>query len=70
MFRRHPLIPGLGVLIFIFMISGYCRAAPAVSLPAGQYEFATVPSGIVVTHDMVVKNTGDAPLKIKGIRGQ
>ncbi len=70
MFRRHVLIGLWGSFLLFFSAFGYCAAAPALFLPSTEYEFGPVPSGVMVTRDIVVKNTGDAPLRIKGVRGQ
>ncbi len=70
MFRRHVLIGLSGTFLLFFSAFGCYAAAPALFLPSTAYEFSPVPSGVTVTRDIVVKNTGDAPLRIKGVRGQ
>ena len=39
-------------------------AGPRVVLPEDRYEFASVVEGAEVAHDFLVKNEGDAPLRI------
>ena len=41
---------------------------PAVFLPATRYEFDPVLEGQEVTHDFVIQNKGDGPLKVKKVK--
>ena len=41
---------------------------PAVYLPASRYEFDPVLEGQEVTHDFVIQNKGDGPLKVQKVK--
>ena len=41
---------------------------PCAFLPTDSYEFASVVDGTMITHDFVIQNKGDAPLKILKIK--
>lgn len=41
---------------------------PAVFLPQNVYEFDPVAEGTVVTHEFVIQNQGEKPLKIEKIK--
>lgn len=41
---------------------------PCAFLPADSYEFAPVVDGVMIMHDFVIQNKGDAPLKILKIK--
>ena len=43
-------------------------ATPQVALPEAKYEFAPVVDGSIVSHDYLVKNTGDGPLDITQVK--
>lgn len=43
-------------------------AAPIAQVPESGFTFATVVDGADVLHDFVIKNTGDAELKIEKVR--
>lgn len=57
----------VGILLFLGCILGtgsLALAGPRVVLPENSYEFSSALEGSEVSHDFVVKNQGDEPLKI------
>jgi len=43
------------------------EAAPKAVVPEPSHAFAQVLEGVVVTHDFVIRNQGDAPLVIRKV---
>jgi hypothetical protein len=43
------------------------EAAPKAVVPEPSHVFAQVLEGVVVTHDFVIRNQGDAPLVIRKV---
>ena len=54
--------------IIATVLVGQAAAEPQLSIPKATHDFGTVLQGTKVTHDFEIKNTGDAPLAIKGIQ--
>ena len=42
---------------------------PRIFFPETVFDFGTIPEGSEVTHTFIVKNTGDAPLKLIKAKG-
>lgn len=56
-----------GILLFLGCILGsgsLALAGPRVVLPENSYDFSPALEGSEVSHDFIVKNQGDEPLKI------
>lgn len=49
-------------------VSKQTQPSPSVFVPESQYTFPPVLDGTEVTHDFVLQNKGDAPLKIEKVR--
>ncbi|MFH1155880.1 MAG: hypothetical protein V1793_18885 [Pseudomonadota bacterium] len=41
---------------------------PMASVPGGEYRFDPAPEGTAVTHDYVIRNKGDATLRIDNVK--
>lgn len=44
------------------------KNVPAAFFPELRFEFEPVDEGVVIKHDFIVENRGDAPLVIKDVR--
>ncbi len=59
-----PVVLGL----VLFLAAAAFGAQPAVSLPAAEYTFPPTVDGVEVVHDYMIRNKGDAPLKIEKVK--
>lgn len=56
-------------ILILLMISAFnCHAAQCITVSRPSYDFGSIPQGQKVEHVFIVKNSGDMPLSIKGIR--
>jgi hypothetical protein len=62
-FRTFPTI-----LILLIISAVDCHAVQSITVSRPIYDFGTIPQGQKVEHVFIVKNSGDIPLSIKGIR--
>jgi len=56
------------ILCFLPVIAMANEAVPKAVAETDSFDFGTVLEGNTVLHDFVIKNTGDAPLKIENVR--
>jgi hypothetical protein len=49
--------------------SGQATGTPKIVLPETSYDFGTITQGADVSHTFVVRNAGDAPLKLLDVGG-
>ncbi|RAM02133.1 hypothetical protein DO021_10155 [Desulfobacter hydrogenophilus] len=56
------------VCLFFFAEPVYVCAGPIALPMAPAFEFEPVLEGERLTHDFIIKNQGDAPLNITGVR--
>ena len=56
------------LIVILLLGAGAALAGPRVECAAPAYDFGSVSSTSVVSHVFVIANTGDAPLKIDGVR--
>jgi hypothetical protein len=54
------------ILLIVSAVDGH--AAQYITVSNASYDFGTIPQGQKVEHIFIVKNIGDVPLSIKGIR--
>ncbi len=58
----------LSILFVLLIVSvQVCTAAPRAELVNPVYTFEPVPDGQPLTHEFIIKNTGDAPLNILSV---
>ncbi len=57
------------VLLFLVLFSPWqAMAQPKIEIDNPVYSFEPVPEGAAVTHEFVIKNTGDTLLTINDVR--
>ena len=52
----------MGAILLLW--AGLCLAGPKVEVDNSVFTFDTVPEGVGVSHDFIIKNSGDTLLKI------
>ncbi len=58
----------LSFLVMVLIVSAQvCTAAPRAELVNPVFTFDPVPDGQPLTHEFIIKNTGDAPLNILSV---
>ncbi len=66
------IVLSLMILFFLSItgMSGWCGDAkvPKAVVDQKEFGFDSVPEGIMVTHNFILKNTGDAVLKIENVK--
>lgn len=62
--RRFTCFLMVGLLM---MGTGLCWAGPVAVPVASKFEFEPMPEGQGLTHEFIIKNTGDTDLNILGV---
>ncbi len=70
-FRFHSLFVSISmaaVFLCLLPLAAAAQPAPKAEVESLSHDFGSVLEGNDVIHGFVIKNTGDAPLDIEGVR--